>query len=385
MPLAAATALIAFWVPQQLPLEFLPLNRAEPGTLYLEITCTSDRLAMVRIRYDVPHRDPATNSIRFPVEPGDRSYTYTFPLPDAPVEGFHVEMPANGATLLINRFRVTDQSGAEIQRFTRDQFTYDAKVANVRAVSEGWTIAAAAGDMAAATHLRLSSPLLPAEMNHRNFLRCVRSWSYLTGILTLLLCAGYFAFRPPFSPNWRRDTAFIVFLAASFAVVGVRGLIKNSGWAARYAVPLVPAGLQLEIELESDRPSGAQVFWDDGNGVSEKNSIRQQYEPQTGVQVLRFALPLGPIKALRFDPLEGPGIVRVRAMRVADHGNRTIAILPPHSLKAVHDVFVNAEGDTLKIEAPDGATDPILRFEADAIEELNRLQTTAGLQSRSWK
>jgi len=86
--------------------------------------------------------------------------------------------------------------------------------------------------------IELAKPLAAEGMNERNLKRCLLSTGYLTFMLWLILLAAFFAFHP--RGPWKRclpPIAFLLFLATIFAIVGNRGLIRNS---MRYASLDIP-------------------------------------------------------------------------------------------------------------------------------------------------
>lgn len=373
-------ALAGFFLPQEIPLEWYPLN--EPGTdiNYLEISCASDKTGNVEISYDLGQRGhQPINTIKFPISPTAQTYTYTFPLPDAPMVEMHVSPPGQGGTLNIRQMRIINRRREEIRRFTRDLFRIGPEIAAISPWTDGWKITSTAAAIAPMSRIELYSPIIPAGKDHRNLLRCLVSTGYLSMILWVLLLAVLFTFYRPIS--WRdlgSHLGFMACLAICYAFVGNRGLIRNSIDYARYEIdsPIDP-GLRLEFDLLSNNPTDAQLFWDTGQGISESESCRKQYESHSGIQILRFPLPNHPLHALRFDPREGEGRLEIRGIRVVDGGQRTRAVLPLDSLQPRQEItLLQAGSDSLIIETSPGGIDPITEFKPTALALINK--TLAG-------
>ena len=74
---ALGLAIVGFLLPQEVPLEWYPLN--EPGTdiNYLEIACASDKTGEVQIYYNLTHGFNALNSIRIPISPTTQTYIFS--------------------------------------------------------------------------------------------------------------------------------------------------------------------------------------------------------------------------------------------------------------------------------------------------------------------
>src|SRR5688572_9152410 len=77
-----------------------------------------------------------------------------------------------------------------------------------------------------------------------------------------------------------------------------------------------PAGHILEIDLRTSAGNVAQLFWHDGDGFSEAQSITLPLERTSGTfQRLRFPLPPLNLVGVRFDPTDAPAEVVVGGMR----------------------------------------------------------------------
>ena len=366
-------ALAGFFLPQEIPLEWYPLN--EPGTdiNYLEISCASDKTGNVEISYALGQRGhQPINTIKFPISPTAQTYTYTFPLPDAPMVEMHVSPPGQGGTLTIRQMRIINRRSEEIRRFTRDQFQAEHEIAGIAPSSEGWKLTSIAGATSPSTRVELRSPIIPVRKDHRNLLRCLLSTGYLTMMLWILLLAVLFTFYRP--AGWRDLLAhlgFMACLALFFSVVGNRGLIRNSVHYARYQPPPLAPGLTLEFDVLTKSPAMAQLFYDTGNGFNEPESIRLNYEPHQGLQTLRYTLPGKPLKALRFDPREDEDQLDFRGIRIVDAGQNTRAVLPLNALLADKQIAeLKIDQNQLHLRTAPG-NDPITLFSAAALLQIN--------------
>ena len=404
---AAVLAVGGFLLPQEVPLEWYPLN--EPGTdiNYLEISCAANVTGEVQIWYDLArHGHQPIDSIRIPISPTTQTYTYTFPMPDAPIVEMRVLPPAKGGELNIRQMRIINRRGEEIRRFTRDLFRPLNEIAAIAPTPEGWKLVSTPTATNPSTRIELFSSITPVGMDHRNLLRCLLSTGYLAMMLLILLLAVLFTFYRPTGltrstqrapsgegealgdlgvessdrkSGWRDlllHMGFMAGIAVMFAFVGNRGLIRNSVHYARYVPLPVASGLKLELDLLSSKPSTAQLFWDTGAGVNEAESVRQDFEPHQGLQTLRFTLPAKTIKGLRFDPRDGEGRLEVRGIRVVDEGQRTRAVLPLNALQSVRQIAkLEAGAENLIIEIPAGGNDPITEFSPAAVALVNQTVT----------
>ena len=372
---ALALAIAGFLLPQEVPLEWYPLN--EPGTdiNYLEISCAADTTGDVQIYYNLSRGINELNCIKFPISPTTQTYTYTFPLPDGPITELRVDPPSKGGALNIRQMRIINRRGEEIRRFTRDMFRPTNQIAAITPSPEGWKLISTPTANDPYARIEIFSPIIPVGKDHRNLLRCLLSTGYLAMMLTILLLAVLFTFYRP--SHWRDLAAHVGFMASialMFAFVGNRGLIRNSVYYAQYKPWPMAAGLTLEFDLLNRGTSNAQLFWDTGAGVNEAESKRQDYEPHQGLQTLRFPLPNQAIKGLRFDPHDGDGRLEIRGIRVVDAGQRTRAVLPLSALRAVSQIAkLEATDERVVLEIAAGGKDPITEFSPAAVAQVNRV------------
>jgi len=370
---AAILGGMAFLLPQEAPLQYYPLNEPGDDILYLVLTAAADSEGEVQLFYDTTHGFNELDSIRIPISATELAYTYTFPLPDAPLVALRLDPGANGGTLRIEELRIIDRRETEIRRFLPADFTDRSEIAAVDPVIGGWSVTStpdAADPMMLAS---FSASIRAIGADGRNFLRDFLSTGYLALMLWILLLAGFFIFWR--ERAWRPvaiRTAFLAYLALVFSLVGNRRLIRESVAYAQFSPPSSSSEVYLEVDLDSPKPDMAQLFWDFGNGPSEANSVQAPYGESPGTQFLRFPLPDAPLAQLRFDPLYQPGTLSIRALRVTDGDKVTRAVLPLDSLKSVQQIDEAVVADNiLRVTTPTEASDPIMVFSASAVAQIN--------------
>jgi len=227
---AVAVAGIGFLLPQEVPLEYYPLNAPSSGLRYLEITCAADANGMVEIFMDTGRGFNAIETIQWPISPGKTPFTYTFPLADAPLVGLRLAPFENGAGELgITNFRIINRREQELRHFSKDDFQLSHQIAAVTPTVGGWKLVTAPDATHPYSDIRLGSPLIAEGMGRRNLQRCLLSWSYLSVMIWVLLMAVYSGLRS-FTGirGMLRGCAFLLLLAVLFSAVGNRGLIRNS-------------------------------------------------------------------------------------------------------------------------------------------------------------
>lgn len=373
---AALVAALAFFLPQSVPVQWKPLEPPGNDILYLQLTCKADRTGEVQIFYDLDRGINELDSIRVPLSASERWFTYTFPLPDAPIVGLRFDPLDRGGTVTIQQMRIINRAEIEIRRFNPAAFIPLHQISEIRSGIDGWSITSTADGNDPFLRVDLVSPIVPAGMNARNFQRCALSSGYLATMLWLLFLGITFSLDAYANRiGIVRSLAGLAFIAALFSLVGNRGLIRNSIHSAQFIPPTISRSLALEIDLEeSSHAAIAQLFWDSGGGFREEDSQRVRYRDTAGLQTLQFRLPAGTIKGLRFDPLDGPSTVVIRRLRIVDTGGNTKAIFPLSSIRPGQQVArVDAlDGAATVITDPD-ARDPFIVFSPVVTATINEV------------
>jgi len=229
--------MIGFLLPQEIPLEYYPLDNPSSGLDYLEITCASNVQGEADFYLDTGRGFNELEKIRLPIGPSQSAYTYTFPLPDAPLIHLRLDPFISGAgEFTITSFRIINRRGDEIHRFAQTDFELSHQIAGLTATKNGWRLTTSAQADDPYSEIRLSQPIIPSGMNGRNLRRCLLSWGYLALMLWIILFAAYLALRGR-RENGReaaKACVFLAFVALLFSAVGNRGLIKNSIRIAHY-------------------------------------------------------------------------------------------------------------------------------------------------------
>jgi hypothetical protein len=232
-------AAIGFLLPQQVPLEYYSLNNPSSGLNYLEITCAANVSGETDVYLDNGRGFNELEKIRWPISPSQSAYTYTFPLPDAPLRHLRLDPFVSGAgEFTITNFRIINRRGEEICRFTKQDFQPTHQIDAIIPVNGGWKLVVGAKADDPHSQVQFPRPIIPEGMNKRNLKRCLLSSGYLAIMLWILLLAVYFALR--LHRDGRaiaRAVVFLAFVAVLFSLVGNRGLIKNSIRYARYTPP----------------------------------------------------------------------------------------------------------------------------------------------------
>ncbi|MBE2215913.1 MAG: hypothetical protein IAE82_18720 [Opitutaceae bacterium] len=134
-----------------------------------------------------------------------------------------------------------------------------------------------------------------------------------------------------------------------------------------------PSSYVLEIQLATSASGSAQVFFDRGAGFRQEDSSSAAVAASSELRSMRFPLPLGPVRRLRLDYVNGAdAAATLRDMRVIDAATGAVmrhiaaADLRPND----HIAAYRVDGDTVHVTARPGADDPHLVAALDPVLHL---------------
>jgi hypothetical protein len=158
------------------------------------------------------------------------------------------------------------------------------------------------------------------------------------------------------NPSSRRVGAAIVVLFVGLVIAPLLAVAI----ASTFLFP--PGGRTLEIEMRASAGQYAQVFWSSDYSMSQDRSSLAPLHPQThAFETLRFQLPPDPLEIVRFDPMETPGEVVIRAIRVVDAEGRTVRSLDPSLLMPLNQIAaIRHDNDGARIITTPDANDAML-------------------------
>lgn len=116
----------------------------------------------------------------------------------------------------------------------------------------------------------------------------------------------------------------------------------------------------FEVEATSDHSGSVQLYFRSGEHFSEEDSTTQPIVAGRPA-LLRFALPYGIIKGLRFDPLDRDGHLTFSGARVVDAAGHVVASFSPDEFRALNQIQeLKVRGNGLYVETTPGGMDPQL-------------------------
>lgn len=117
----------------------------------------------------------------------------------------------------------------------------------------------------------------------------------------------------------------------------------------------------FEISVTSNASGLVQIFYDTGHGYSETDSERQALAAGTVPVVHRFSLPTGTYRGLRFDPIDGEGIVAFSDAKIVDRDGKVIRRFAPAEFFPAHQIAsLTPKNNGLEMRTTPGDNDPYL-------------------------
>jgi hypothetical protein len=144
---------------------------------------------------------------------------------------------------------------------------------------------------------------------------------------------------------------FVLTVAAPLVAVAI---------ASTFLFP--PGGRVLEVEMRATAGTYAQIFWSSDFAMSPNDSSLAPLHPQSGAfETLRFTLPAKPLEVVRFDPIDGPGEVVIRQLRIVDDRGRIVRTIDPQVMSPLYQIAVMRPAqDGFHVITTPGANDPML-------------------------
>lgn len=139
---------------------------------------------------------------------------------------------------------------------------------------------------------------------------------------------------------------------------------------------------QLLIPIQSSADGIAEVYFDTGGGFIKNQRSARRVTRSDSLQILAFDVPAGvSVRALRFDPLNGPGKFKVGPATLATAGGRVIREFSLDAYQIRQQLVVSSkDNQAVSLQTPVGASDPIV-----LIKLSRNLELPAGTSLVSWK
>ena len=367
---AAVLAALAFLLPQEIALEWYPLNNPGNDIHYLEATMRSSNTGTLRFVYDCGFGFRPPYDITVPIAPSDMAFTYTFPLPDGPLRKLFIDPPDAPGEVEFTRLRIINRREEEVRSFFPDEFKLGPGL-QLQPTEHGWKLVAAADTSFDSGADIDFSPVRPVGMNFRNVKRCLLSWSYLSFMLWLIVLAIYFTFLNHLrGKDILKATAFLLAICACFSAVGNRGLIKNAYHISKKKPVAIPPGHQLAVEIASSESGEVTLIQTPATSPLPPTSVSRPLAAHPHLQTLRFPLRDG--LALQNFQLQLPkGRVKLMPLRILDGGKYTVVEIPVAALSPAADTINRTTAGVPFVQLTPESPQRIYTFDAATVAKIS--------------
>lgn len=117
----------------------------------------------------------------------------------------------------------------------------------------------------------------------------------------------------------------------------------------------------FDITLTSSSPGTTQLFWDLGRGYIEQDSSRQPLKIENEPVNYRYMIPMGSIRELRLDPIDGVGSFTYRKAQVVDRKGKVVRAFAPEDFTAANEIArCEKQDDVLIVRTAAESRDPVL-------------------------
>ncbi len=147
---------------------------------------------------------------------------------------------------------------------------------------------------------------------------------------------------------------------AACLLLAAAAMVPFRPWAPARTSPCA-----FEIRVASDHSGLVQLYYQLGEHMVEEDSALQPVA-EGHPDLLRFALPYGTIRALRFDPIDREAHMILRDARIVDGSGRTLVSFSPARFQPMNQIqLLEVRGSELRVETTPGGTDPQLSIGLD--------------------
>ncbi len=158
-------------------------------------------------------------------------------------------------------------------------------------------------------------------------------------------------------------------MASNLKFFNIPALASAALLSAAVVFPFLPSlhikpdAFALEASLTSTKAGNVQVFWDRGDGYSERESSFQAIGKNGPPTLIRLRIPFGVYRSLRFDPIDSDGTVVIQSVRIVDNRGRTIRSIDLDSFQSLNQIqALKLAKEGLEIDVVPGGNDPQLRL-----------------------
>jgi len=320
------------------------ISYEDANSFYLSVSLKSSQKGIAELFYDTGRGFNSTQAVSAPIRRDGQVIDYLFKLPNKPLLNLRWDPPfAKDNVIPVYKMEILDGSRNPVKRLSLHQLEPLQQIATLAISDEKADIQIQEGANDPQVRIRLEAPLF-VKNYHTLFLFAGRFFLAFLGLFLVACLLIYVGLHV-------RDKVVMTIIIASLVFFGWRCWIWYDD----------ADSLFLEVAMSSTVNSTAQVYYDLGQGLSEKHSLQMDAIHQEALRPYRFKMPNAPIYELRFDPLMTSGNVRIGEIKITNAFDKVIReidlrrVLPVNQIKSIH--FVD---NGLDVSAAEGANDPQL-------------------------
>lgn len=153
-------------------------------------------------------------------------------------------------------------------------------------------------------------------------------------------------------------------LYQNMILFGLVGLLSTQTW--RWLISSIEPN-QLVVPMKVSGSEHAQLFYDQGKGIREEDSVGRFIQVSDHLSHIKFALPYGEIKSLRFDPASSATKFQIGKPFLVNGFGEILTAFDFNEIQPLHQIqSIELRENLLVIVTEDDANDPQLRFTLSA-------------------
>ncbi len=115
----------------------------------------------------------------------------------------------------------------------------------------------------------------------------------------------------------------------------------------------------LQVSMSSSIHGRTQFYYDTGEGLTERESVKTTVEGDGEFHTYNLPLPLVTIQGLRLDPLQTGGVVSIQRISIVNGFGKSVSSIDLHALRPRNQIKAfDFKDNVLNVTIEEGATDP---------------------------
>jgi hypothetical protein len=324
----------------------------DASSLYLSVSLKSPQEGIAALYYDIGQGYNERHVVSAFVKGDNQVHDYLYKIPYKTL--YHLRWdppPATHNPLTIRKIEILDSSHRLVKRLGLRQLAPLHQIKALELSDEQADIRVEEGANDPQVDLRLEFPIAAEKLYVlATFVGQILLEFTGFSLVAFLMIYIWFRWRDKIRIWFRRRNKIITIVIAVY--------ILFFGWRC-WLLYDDTGYLFLQVAMSASVNSHAQIYYDLGQGLNEKQSQIMQVTNQKNLRQYRFKLPNKTIYKIRFDPLMTAGNVRIGEMKVTDAFGNLLREIPLGQLEPINQIkSINARNDGIEIVVTENANDP---------------------------